>query len=809
MLRNYLKTAFRNFSKNPIFSLINITGLSLGITAFLLILQFVGFERSVNTFHANLPSLHRILFEAKDGNVYDYSPPIVGPIIKQNFGEATSFCRVVSQPFVNGVASSHEGGNEKLFSETKVAYADGNFFELFSFPVASGSVKELQEPNTMAISVSTARKYFNEQSALGKLVSLNNEFGNNLYKVVAVFEDFPQNSDMQYDMVLSLQTLANPSISQNNGWASLEGTSSFLTTYLQLVETTNVSELEHKINDLKKKLDPNDESKILLQPMKNMHLAASLDDRQLHSGNLGFVYLFSGIGILILAIAWFNYINLSTASALKRAKEVGLRKVVGASKMQLIAQFLGESFFLNVISLFLALGLVNAFQFFFNQLMNKNLSLGLLASSSVWLWGLALLAIGTVASGAYTAFALSSYQPAQVLKGAFGKSSKGLALRKTLVVFQFGVSVLLIAATLIMNRQLDFMRTENLGMDIKQLMVMTHSRLGIDSTFKFRRESFKNVLAKKQFVEAYCGSANVPSNGYNYSTSGITKLNPQDGDEKKGYSILYVDELFFSTYGIKLAAGRYFSTEDCNKGFDKIDRVIINERAALQLGFTNAEEAIGKKIKWNDAEAEVLGVVKDYHHQSLKDAIEPALYVPQSSGSFFTVKLNTQDLPAAIADLKASFQEYFPGNPFDYFFVNDNFNRQYQTEEQNQKLFITASCLAIFIACLGLFGLAAFTVDQRTKEIGIRKVMGANVIQLTTLLSRDFLLLIVIAVALATPLAWWAMNQWLQQFAYRTEVTIWVFALAGILAVFIALLTVGAQTLRAANANPVKSLRSE
>lgn len=809
MLRNYLKTALRNFSKNPVFSIINITGLSLGITAFLLILQYVGFERSVNSFHKNLHSLHRILFEGKDGYVYDYSAPIIGPIVKQNFGETTSYCRVVSQSFVNGVASSQEGGNEKLFSETKVAYADGNFFELFTFPVSSGSAEQLKEPNTMALSVSTARKYFNGQSALGKIVSLNNEFGDNLYKVVAVFDDFPQNSDMQYDMVLSLQTLANPSITKNSEWSSLEGTSSYLTTYLQIVETANVPELENKMNELKKKLDPSGEDKIMLQPMKNMHLAASLDDRQLHSGNIGFVYLFAGIGILILVIAWFNYVNLSTASALKRAKEVGLRKVVGASKMQLIAQFLGESFLLNAVSLLLALGLVNIFQFFFNQLMNKNLSLGMLASSSVLLWGLALMAVGTVASGAYTAFVLSSFQPASILKGVFGKSSTGLALRKTLVVFQFSVSVLLIAATLIMNKQLKFMRTENLGMDINQLMVMTHSRVGIDSTYKFRRESFKNVLAQKQFVEAYCGSANVPSNGYNYSTNGITRLNPQAGDEKKGYSILYVDELFFFTYGIGLAAGSFFSLEDCNKPSDNIEKVIINERAAAQLGFANAEEVVGKKIKWNDAEAEVHGVVKDYHHQSLKDAIEPAVYVPKSSGSYFTVRLNTQNLPAAIADLKASFHEYFPGNPFDYFFVDDNFNRQYQTEEQNQKLFITASCLAIFIACLGLFGLAAFTVDQRTKEIGIRKVMGANRTQLTTLLSRDFLLLTVIAVALATPLAWWAMNQWLQQFAYRTEVTIWVFALAGSISVLIALLTIGTQTLGAANANPVKSLRSE
>jgi putative ABC transport system permease protein len=809
MLYNYFKIAFRNISKSPVFSFINIAGLSLGIMSFLLILQYVSFEKSVNTFHKNSESIHRILFEGKDDYIYDYSAPIIGPIVKQNFGEVFNYCRVADQSFVSGVAKISENGEEKLFNETKVAYTDGNFFELFSFPIEKGNLAQLQESNTVAISTSIEKKYFNEASAIGKTISFNNEFGDNLYRVVAVFQDFPINSDLQYDLVLSIQTLGNPSVIENSSWASLDGTSSFLTTYLLLNETINPSELEGKMNTLKKQLDPESEEKILLQPLKYMHLASSLGDKQVHTGNLGFIYLLSGIAILILVIAWFNYINLSTAAALTRAKEVGLRKVVGANKAQLITQFLGESLLLNFVGLVVALGLVNILQFVFNDLIGKSLNLSILITSQVGLWGSILFFFGSVASGAYTAFVLASFQPAQILKGVFSKSSRGLALRKVLVVFQFSISVLLITATVIMNKQISFMINENLGMNIDQLMVISPSRNGIDSTLTYRRESFKNSLAQADFVATYSGSANVPSNGFNYSTNGITQLNPQPGDEKKGYSIIYVDNLFFPTYEIDFVAGRNFSVTDGSTSNGKIDKVILNERAIAQLGIPTAEAAVGKKLMWNDAEIEVLAVVKDYHHQSLKQAIEPIVFVPQASGSFFTVRLKTQNLQEHIAYLNKAYSEYFPGNSFDYFFVEDNFNKQYQTEEQNRKIFTTASGLAIFISCLGLFGLATFTVQQRAKEIGIRKVMGATVNQLTSQLSKDFLFLVVTAIVVATPIAWWTMKQWLEQFAYRTEITASVFILGGGLVSLIALLTISAQTIRAAKANPVDSLRSE
>ncbi len=808
MLRNYFKIALRNLMKNPVFSFINVAGLSLGIAVFVLILQYIGFEKSVNGFHKNLPQLHRALFETKEGEIYDYSPPVLAPTIKQQFAEVTNYCRV-ADGVANGIVTLGDATDTKTFKETRAAYVDGSFFEVFSFEINQGNASLLKETNTVAISHSIAEKYFGKQSALDKVLTINNEFGQNLYTIVAVFDDFPVNSDLQYDLVLSLQTLANPANLHGSDWANLEGTSSYLNTYFQVTEGADTKLLAQKVNELKKKLQPDDDNVFALQPLQYMHLAQSLDDRQLHSGNLGFIYLLGGIALLILVIAWLNYINLSTASALKRAKEVGLRKVVGANKSQLIIQFLGESFLLNLIGFAFAMVVVNLVQLLFNELIGINLSLSVLSQSTVWAWGLLLLFIGTIASGAYTAFALSSFTPAQTLKGVFSKSTRGLALRKTLVVFQFSISVLLIASTFVMYRQLRFMQNENLGMNINQLLVINGSKVGLDSTYQFRKQSFQNALAQASFIEGYCSSASVPTDGYNYSTSGITPLNPQPGDEKISYSIAYVDDRFFPTYEIALLAGKNFTHEDCNKNWQVIEKVIINERAASQLGFVNAEEAVGKKIQWNDAQMEVSGVVKDYHHLSLKQAITPIIFVPQLAAGFYTVKLQSQNIQDNLAYLKKAYAEFFPGNPFESFFVNDNYYLQYKTEQQYSTIFTIASGLAIFIACLGLFGLATFTVEQRTKEIGIRKVMGANITQIATLLSKEFLVLVMVAIALATPLAWWAMNNWLQQFAYRTEITIWIFAFAGSIAVLIALLTVGSQAIKAAALNPVKSLRSE
>ena len=808
MLKNYLKIAYRSLLKNPVFSFINVVGLSLGIAAFVLILQYISFEASVNKFHKKLPDLHRVLFETKDGKIQDYSPPVLAPLAKQQFGEVANYCRV-AENVGNGVVSFRENTELKSFKENNIAFVDGSFFELFTFSIQDGNGLLLKEPNTVAISSTIAKKFFDTHAALGKVLTINNEFGENLYTVVAVFNDFPANSDLKYNFLLSIQTLANPANLHGGDWASMEGTSSYLTTYLQLQSDTDFKSLESKANEYKKKVSPEDEDILRLQPMKNLHLASSLDDYYPHYGNLGFIYLLSGIAILILVIAWFNYVNLSTAAALKRAKEVGVRKVVGASKVQLMGQFLSESFLLNIVGFMLALVLVNLFQTLFNGIIGKTLSLSTLAGNSMWVIGLLFLLIGSVASGAYTAFALSSFNPAQTLKGVFSKSARGIALRKALVVFQFSISILLIASTFVLYRQLQFMQNGELGMNIDQLLVVRGAQLGYDSTFQQRKQSFKNELAQTSFITKYCGSASVPTEGYNYGTSGISTLNPLPDDDKRSYNIAFVDNLFFPTYEITFAAGSNFTKIDCDRKWAEVDRLIVNERATTQLGFSSPQEAIDKKINWQGKQYTIIGVVADYHHMSLKQTIDPIIYVPQLASGLFTVKLGTQNIQDNLTYLEKIYKQYFPGNPFEYFFVDDNYNRQYQTEQQYGQIFTSASFLAIFIACLGLFGLATFTVEQRTKEIGIRKVMGANVPQIASLLSKDFLVLVIISILIASPLAWWAMDKWLQEFAYRTEINIWIYALAGGITVLIALLTVGSQAIKAAMSNPVDSLRSE
>ncbi len=807
MLLNYFTTAYRSLTKNLVFSLINVAGLSLGIAAFILILQYISFETSINSFHQKLPQLYRVLAETTDGKTQDYTPPLLATRASQQFGEVEDYCRV-AEGIGNGIVTWGEAGNLKSFKEEKIVYSDGSFFDLFSFPVREGSGQALKETNTVVISASIAKKYFNSKQAVGQLFTLNNQFGKVIYKVVAVYEDFPANSDLHYDLIFSLQTFTNPANLNDNSWASLEGTSSFLTSYLLLQPGADYKSLEAKVTALRKGFQPDEESIVRLQPMKDMHLPALLSDYYIAYGNLSFIYLLGGIAVLIVVIAWFNYINLSTAGALKRAKEVGVRKVVGASRKQIIFQFLSESFLLNGIALLVAFAFVNLLQPLFNVIIGKSLSISLLGESSFWIAGLLFLIIGSLASGMYAAFALSSFSASQTLKGAFSKSGKGIALRKTLVVFQFSISVLLIASTFILYQQLQFMQNKNTGMNMDHLLVITGPEVGRDSTYRQRTVSFKNELTQTSFVEKLSSTGSVPTQGYNFSTDGITRQNPLPGDEKLNYSISEIDDQFLSTYGIELAAGKNFTAEECGKKWNEIDKLILNERAALQLGFDSPEKAIGEKVKWGK-DFEIVGIVKDYHHLSMKESIAPTIYFPRYNSHFFTVKLHTGKMQDQIAYLEKQYKAYFPGNPFEFFFVDENYNRQYQNEQHYGQLFTVASCLAIFIACLGLFGLATFTVEQRTKEIGIRKVLGASVVQISSLLSKDFLALVIVAILIATPLSWWAMDKWLQDFEYKIEITWWFFGVAGLMAITIALLTVSAQAIRAALSNPVKALKNE
>ncbi|RIV17261.1 ABC transporter permease [Fibrisoma montanum] len=814
MLHNYLTIAFRNLWKNKVFTGINVAGLALGIAAFVLILEYVGFERSTNQFHANLPTLYRLLFQTKEGNTYEIVSPAIATVARQQFGEISDFCRVSANSPVQGIVSYQDTRSNaplRSFRESDIAMVDSSFFDFFSFSVVAGSGASLREPNTVAISESTARRYFGRQKAIGKRLTLNNNFGKTPYTVTAVYQDMPANSDLQLDMVFSLKTFANPANLNGNGWAALDrlDAGTYVQTFFKIGNSVDVAALEQKINAFKKQADPKDTDLIRLQPVATMHLGASLSDPSITYGNLKFVYLLTGIAILILVIAWFNYVNLSTAGSLKRAKEVGVRKVVGANKSQLIGQFLGESLLLNILGFGLALFLVASSQNAFNEFVDKPLSLAVFSETNLWLIGIGLLLAGSLASGAYTAFALTSYQPTQALKGLSGKIGKGAWLRQSLVVFQFSISLVLIIATVVLYRQLQYVQHKDLGMNLEQLLVIQGPSIGPeDKLFDQQKTAFRQQVSQLSYINEYTSVGAVPGNNYNFTANGIARPNPRPGDDKKGYAMMIVDDRYLSTFGIKLAAGSNFTPTMCELAWEKSLKVMLNETAAKQLGFTSAQEAVGKLINWGQP-YEVVGVMKDYHHQSLRQAIDPMIFLPRTENGNLTVRLTTDKIQAKIAELERLYKKSYPGNPFDYFFVDERYDKQYEAEKRYSSIFTTASCLAIFIACLGLFGLAMFTAEQRTKEIGVRKVLGASVASIVTLLSKDFLKLVCIAIVIATPIAAYATHQWLQNFAYKIDLEWWMFALAGILAASVAILTISFQSIKAALMNPVKSLRTE
>ena len=809
MLTHNLKTAWRILWRHKAFSFINILGLALGISAFVFIMQYVSFERNYNRFHANLPTIYRLLTQTRTGEIWVDSAPAVAPLVKQNFPEVQRFCRV-GESAANGVVSVADGKNlPQTYREGKLAYADASFFTLFTFPLLQGTAASaLAEPNTVALSQSQAQKYFGNAPAVGSLLTLNNQFGKTLYTVTAVYADMPQNSDLQFDAVFALETLANPANLNGNGWARLDGfDGAYLTTFFQLIPGTDTEAMVQKFNQFAKQRKPDDENHYLLQPAANLHLATSLSDQSRTSGSLGFVYLLQGISVLILVIAWFNYVNLSTAGALKRAKEVSIRKVIGARAGQLIRQFLGESFLLNLIGFILAIGLVSLLQNTFNNLVNKELAISILQIDKIWILGLSFLLIGSLTSGIYVAFTLTSFKPVQSLKG-ISSIRRGSWLRKALVVGQFCASVILIIATLVLYRQLQYMQNQDLGVKLTQRVVIQSPQMVEESALEARTAVLEQQLSQLPYIENFSQTGIVPGNYYNFSANGIARPNASADDKKKGYSMGIIDDRYLRTYDISLAAGRNFTPHEARESWEKSAKIMVNELAAQQLGFPSAAAAIGKTIEWGQP-FQIVGVIKNYHHQGLKETIAPLILLPRRSASNLTVQLTSGRMAWKLAELEKLYRASYPGNPFDYYFVDERFQQQYQREQQYAKVFTVASALAIFIACLGLFGLVTFISEQRTKEIGIRKVLGASVSGIVALLSKDFLHLVLIANVIAFPIAWYFMHEWLQDFPYRVTISWWIFALAGSVAAVIALVTVSLRAVKAAVANPVKNLRRE
>jgi putative ABC transport system permease protein len=798
MWHNYVTVALRTLSRNRVFSAINILGLAVGMAASLLIFQYVSFERSYDAFHPDADDIYRIQLNAYQQGKLAYrsatSYPAIAPALEKEFPEVAETARLLDMD--NGVVTY----DRVQYRENNFYFADNSVFAVFHLPFVKGDPRTaLRDPNAVVLSESTARKYFGTANPLGKTLRL----GNDPYQVKGVFKDYPNNAHLELDLLFSFPK-EHEEASTNWGWYDFF-------TYVKLRPGTDPDKFGAKVKNLVMRHSPGREhpnrAELFLQPLRSIHLHSDLNQEAEANGNGRAVDFLLIIAFFILAIAWINYINLATARAVDRAKEVGVRKAIGALRQQLVGQFLAESLLLNLVAVVVAMAMVWLALPAFNQLTGRALDPAQWLETPLWLPALLTFAAGSLLAGVYPAFVLSGFRPVAVLKGRLRSTAKGLALRQALIVFQFAASVLLIVGTLTVYKQLRYMQNQTLGFNADQTLVVRSPGV-IDSTYGVRAGSFKQELANAGIAPNVTASTYVPGIEILWTSTYRSK-----GPLSQGPNTLYinaVDESFLDAFGIELAAGRNFSPDF---GTDR-KGVLLNETAARLLGFRSPEEALNQEVYGGRDTTVVVGVVRDYHQLGLQRAHWPMLFrylrnMQADAAQFYSLKVPARDLDQTLAAIKGRYDQFFPGNPFEYFFLDTFFNEQYKAEQQFGRVFGLFAGLAVLIAALGLFGLISFTAVRRTREIGIRKVMGASVPGIVLLLSKDFLKLVGIAIAVAVPLAWHVMENWLADFAYRTEVGAGVLALAGLLALLIALLTVSFQAFKAAGTNPVKALRTE
>jgi putative ABC transport system permease protein len=820
MFKNYFKIALRNIRKNKIFSFINIAGLAIGMAACLLILQYVSFELSYDRFNKNAEDLYRVTNDRyQNGKLLQHGTITysgVSKALRNDYPEVINNTRV--EPFKQMMLTY---GDKKIGDQAILA-VDNSFLSMFSYPFITGdSETGLVNPNSVILTETLARKLFNIsnnnfQPVIGKLVVISRD--SMPYKITAVCKDVPENSHLSFDLLVSYNTLYSGG---NGNWkeADYDFTDSDFWHYIQLKHGTDYKTLEAKLTAFSQKyfqgnkVSGSDE-KFLLQPLTRAHLYSDYEYEIGKTGNATVVWGLLIIAVLIVVIAWVNYINLSTAKSMERAKEVGIRKVTGATRIQLIRQFLTESLIINLIALCIAIVLVQIVQNGFNNLIEHKLSLAYLFTKSlngyaVTIGIICLLLVGIAGSGFYPAFILSSFRPVIVLKGKFAASAKGILFRKVLVIGQFAITVALIIGSFVVYKQIRFLNEQDLGMNLSQILVVRPPMLTQwDSTFINRENTFKNELNQLPHIKG----ASVTGRTAGDELSRAFNIHRTDKNTDSRFTMRNesVDADFINVYGIKLLAGRNFINTDFNPDWNKLHNIIINETAVKQLGFNSNTDAIGKTINVFGKNRGIIGVINDLHQKSLRYPLEPTLFMPSyGTDNPISVKVDTKDIASTVAAIKAKYQTFFPGNFFDYYFLDEKFKRQYSDDQLFGKVFGIFAGFAIFIACLGLFGLSLFATSQRTKEIGVRKVLGASVSNIVLLLSKDFIRLVLIGFVIASPLAWFVMHSWLQDFAYRINISWWMFVLAGFGAILIALITVSFQAIKAAIANPVKSLRSE
>ncbi len=812
MIKNYFKIAFRNLSRNKAFSFINIFGLAIGLATCMLITLYILSEEGYDKHNKDAGRIYRIAYQpdkkmgAKEKPWAATAAPIAWGL-KTDMPEVEQATRLLKFPTFDKMLLKNEQTKEsKQFYETNGYYVDSTFFQIFTYDFKYGNVQSaLNEPNSIVLSEEVSNKLFGNENPIGKSLNVGMPYGNLNYTVKGVFKDAGMKSHIPAHFFLSMRNgdIGNWVDGQTN-WA----TNNIFHTYVKLKSGSDAKAFEKRLQPFIEKRAGTDlkalgiSRQLFIQPLQDIYLHSDLDNEIGTNGNITYLYILGSIALFVLIIACINFMNLSTARSGKRAKEVGVRKVMGAEKKSLVYQFIGESIIMSILALMLALLLVSFLLPFFNNLTQKNLKL--FDEPKMWLWITGLTLCTGILSGLYPAFYLSSFKPITVLKGKLLNNFSAGLIRKGLVVFQFTISICLVLGAIVIVRQLNYLDNQQLGFNKNQQIVLPlQDKSAIKNYAPLKNELLKNpAISSVTSGSTYPGIANVQDMLFYAEGKTI--------NEVVDVHLATVENDYFKTLGFTILYGRGFSKE-----FTADDEnIVLNEAAVKELGY-DTKTAVGRKINWdfkgNHNTMQIVGVVKNFNFESLYNAIKPFGFTTSSGNkySYVIANVSTKNYAGLLKDIEQSWNKINPNSPFVYSFLDKDFQKNYEKDQRASGVVSYFTFIAILVACLGLFGLSAFSAEQRTREIGIRKVLGASVTNVAGLLSKDFIGLVLIAIVIASPIAWWAMNKWLQGFAYRITISWWMFVLAGLLAVIIALLTVSFQAIKAAMQNPVKSLKSE
>lgn len=801
MVHNYLKVALRSFRKHKGYSLINIFGLAIGMAVCILILLWVRDELSFDRFHKNAARIHRVTLDADVGGNRLYAPVIMTPAAPAMVKEYPEIMKAARLKRPNRRPVVY---HTKTFLEDAVGYTENSFFEIFTFPFIQGDPETaLDTAYSVVITESTAIKYFGQEEPLGKTLKID---GDRDFTVTGVVADPPRNSHIDFHMLCSLETALEEEPQARENWFDIQ-----FYTYILLADNTTCEKVEAKLpglidNHLGEMLKSMGGTlKLELQPLTSIHLHSDFERDISSHGNITHVYLFCGVAFFVLLIAGINFVNLSTARSTKRVQEVGMRKTLGAVRSRLIGQFLGESVLYSFTALIMGVLMVKLALPAFRSVVDRDLSLSFFHMPWLVPLFIAIALIVGVLAGGYPAIFLSSFSPVRMLKGKLSSKASGRIFRRVLVIVQFAISIALIICTLMIYQQIQFMKTKQLGFNKEHVIIIP----GIDKRIQ---ESYADIRSQFRAIPGVLdvgASSYVPGRGR--IVGGFIPEGLADG-QSMTMDTLDVDFDYFPTMGIEMAAGRNFSAKMAT---DPTEAVIINETAAKKIGW---EAPVGKTFSFQANQGKsgeaftmsVIGVTKDFHMASLRQKIEPMIiFCSLRSLNVFSVRIAPENITGTMKRLEAKWKEISPNRPFDYLFLDESFDSQYRAEERMRSITLYFTLLAVFIGCLGLFGMASFTAEQRTKEVGIRKILGASVLRIVRLISREFIVLVLLSNAIAWPAAYFFLNRWLQSFAYRMQIGWATFAIAGLLAVSIAMLTVSYQSVKAALANPVDSLRYE